>query len=732
MLTFFQRCSKLAIDCVYTVLPSPKDLEYLQEIEYIEQIKHMEETMMSMEKEMSALKLAQQHSPPTPDLEQLDYYPSPVSFGSADFKPGSLYDSKMGSMYDLDHTHDWPVSEETNQKNKKRKFTVAKHNQIEATITEQDDPKKPWQLTLKNGGLIIDTHVNSYSDLLHNLSNMLTAQKQAEYALFYGLPEAYVTHSISNTLALFMWKKYGKSRFKSMVRMKPMFMRKLEAKQPVMVLSLDDMAAFTYRLVSAYIGCYHTLHFAIHSRAFIELFMSNAQNALRSPVVMALCSDICQKPCKHILDVISIDSAADYGLYYFEQARDLVSDRFDEVSLEILATYIFMTSYKFRSGDSQNTQKYLGMAEHMYGLLLPSYENTMNKGTASSEAKLFGRLTRLLSHIKYIQEMQTIVQNRTDKRQMIRKAMTFPNHSDHSLIYHTDESPKETRHVLLKNAIFHLRNSVKDAAQTAVGSDFDSYVGTFTHQIEMAIRYWYSHGLPKEYRLSLPLFEDIDDLDYFTVLERECPYDRPFGVLATVTAYTEFLVASQSFFPKGEEELGLKTEELLKMYYQHERDLPDIWNARKDLPRTTRLITKMKHIRSYHLKEMMASYDGDAEEYFRELVGAINPNTIQLDAPYLQAAIVAALNSVRLTQYLTHHEYSCFIEVPWIIHAWEILRRAAKLGHRLPSQTKVTLDRIKANMILCTGFLETIAASTHNDSAHKYVAIMREEFEALL
>ncbi|RCH97027.1 hypothetical protein CU098_000501, partial [Rhizopus stolonifer] len=669
-----ERCIKLAVECVYTVLPSPKDLEYLQELEYMEQIKLMEQQLVVMEKEMNTMKLARDSNDSFTNHVEENGYPSPVSLHS----------------YETTKTSNRLVNESEIEKGERRSYMIAKHNQVEASITEQGDKAKPWQLTLKNGNFIIDTHVSSYSDLMNSLSAMLVAQKQVEHPILQSFVQPYVSNTITNSLTIVMWKKYGKSRLKSMVRFKPIFIQKLEAKQPITVIPLDSLTSFTFQLIHAYINCFHTMQFAIHSKSFVDLFMSNQLDILRSPVVMALCSDICQRPCKHVLKIIPIDSAADYALYYFEQARDIISDRFDETSLETFATYVFMTSYKLKAWGLADASKYLSIAEHMYNLLLPSYKNMMKNKTASPEAKMFGRLSRQLFHVQYVMEMKTIAENEDNKRKMFHKAMSFPNHSDHSLIYHAeDESPKEAHYAFLKNSVFQLRNNVKEAARSAFGSDISSYFGTFTHIIEMAIRHWYHHDLPQKFRLSLPLFEDVNDLEYFTILEQECLDDSPFGAISSLFAYNEYLIASKTFFPKTLEEASIKTEDILDLFYKQESQLPEHWNGHKNYPFRERLLIKMNHIRKHHMKEFLGSYQGSEDEFFRDFIG-------------------------------------------WIMNAWEILRRTIKSESKIAKTGTITPDRIKANMLLCIKFLETIANFTQNHSAHAFVNTMKEEFLTLV
>ncbi|KAI9361000.1 hypothetical protein BD770DRAFT_305095, partial [Pilaira anomala] len=154
------RCYKFQLDCVYTVMTSPADIEYLQELEYMKQIELMQNEISTMEKEIDRLKLNDHHytavnhrsssrTTTTTTTEKSEYnYPSPISI-------------QEDLMIPPPHR---------NKKQKKRKM-IAKHNSIEAILSKEaeddkDDRTKPWTLTVKNGKMSIETHIKSYDDLM--------------------------------------------------------------------------------------------------------------------------------------------------------------------------------------------------------------------------------------------------------------------------------------------------------------------------------------------------------------------------------------------------------------------------------------------------------------------------------------------------------------------------------------------------------------------------------------
>ncbi|KAL4205657.1 hypothetical protein CU097_011086 [Rhizopus azygosporus] len=739
-----ERCSNLGVECVYTIMPSPKDLEYMQELEYLKQIELLESQISIMEKEMTTLKLAQDNPISLYNKEtaiETDY-PSPISLNTYDFaiKTYKYYTDRHDQL-EHEHTRQItsPKSDIDNDnsptvyhKDRKQSFIIAKSNQLEASVTKGEDQTKPWQLTVKNGRLVIDTFVNSYSDLMHSLNNILLIQKNAGCPN----PDPYFSPTTSNTittiLSIFMWRKYGKSRFKSITKYKPMFIQHDEGRHMVPFVSIDGLVKLVFQLIHVYVNCNHIIHFAIHVRSFVQLFMSDQQHILRSPAVMAICCFICQQPCKHTVQHIPVSATADYALYFFEQARELLEDRFDEASIEIFTAYNFMAVYKLKAKSYEDASKYLSLAEQIYHLLLPQYESTMKKRDAPPEAKLFARLYRSITHTRHMLDLNFEPNTNTYRKDHHKIIITL-NRYDLLHIYPTNnDSERELRFIDVKNRIIKLHNNVQEAAKSSVGHDLPSLVGNFTHQVEMASRYWYQHEIPREYRLSLPLFEDVNDFDFFTALELECPDPSPYAIWTTGSVYYEYLIAAKSFFPKERSTVNLKTEELLSRFNMMEKDLPcDLSTYRLESELWMKLLLKIKHIKEHHLNEYMQGYEGSEQDYFRELISALNPSSMRFDTPSIRVAIISALNLVRLVQFAATRDYSCLLDVRWVMNAWEILLRSSRFDRELSMDKTITPDRIKANMLLCIGYLKGLTKFNQNTSAQSIIDMMEEQFQAL-
>ncbi|KAI7906207.1 uncharacterized protein BX663DRAFT_428717, partial [Cokeromyces recurvatus] len=128
------------------------------------------------------------------------------------------------------------------------------------------------------------------------------------------------------------------------------------------------------------------------------------------------------------------------------------------------------------------------------------------------------------------------------------------------------DTERERQFIRMGKYIRQLKRLIKKGGQLVEADDLPSYINLFGHHVEMAMRHWYRSILPKEFQLSLPLFEDPgDDLHFFTILEKECD-NLPIALLTTTVLYNEYLVMTKSYVPKDPIETKTSTEELIRQF----------------------------------------------------------------------------------------------------------------------------------------------------------------------
>jgi hypothetical protein len=784
-------------------MPSPKDIEYIQELEYMKQIEFLQHQITSMENEMGILRLAQENikeeSTPSPpptttlspsahqeaeinqDAPQLYHdYPSPVSISSVhDFiskkqryrrqmECGAPSDLHLPTRnMDLSGTEGLAMlnnpkyqricnqvdSDAVDIKDLKREYmevflapakqlqqrTIAQIEDVEAILSKAKN--QPWTLTVKNGNMQIDTHIKSHAELMAHLKGMLSTsmyQKKTNNIPFPLAPDipvkpAQTGSAIGMILSLLIWKKYGKSRFKSMTKYTPTLLHFDKATQ-LIAPKADNIANIAMRLIYTFTQCLHLKLLYIHVPTLIKMFMKDEDHVMKSPVIMALCADICHLTCKHITEVVPNDSLTDYGLFYFEQARELIADQFDQANLETLLTFTFMAIYHIKTQNDVEGDRYLCMAERVYSILLPQYQFKQGKPN-SEEAILFSRMYRAIYHARNVLQLHDVMMNmfKYGPKRIIK---LLDNQDDLDIYIAQDDTPKEIRFIKMRRYLRQLRESIKEGARCAAASDFPTYVGVFGHHIEMAMRHWYRNVLPQDFQLSLPLFEDdTPDIEFFTKLELECG-DAPEAILTTLMLYNEYLIMSKSYLPKDPNDARLNTEDLLKRYHDMQNNIPMTREEYEKINDKTnhwiKLIERMMHVRKHHLSYFTPEeLEESEEEYFTKFIHALNPSKLNFDMPFIHTSVRTALNMVRIIQFLLSRESSCFLDLRWVMNCWEVLLRAARFKYQQPGDEEVTLDRIRANLILCLNIISEQIKFSRHDSSGSFVKNMQQDFDQL-
>lgn len=749
----------------------------MQELEYMKQIQDIQLQISSMENELCTLQLARDKNSevsntsgdiksPSPDTRSMSVesqenestkqiktekeesyydYPSPVSMNSTlDYIPAqnNHYDYlRRHHHHHHSHNHQNYHLDRTLKMFKKdsrqelfapldQKRTIAKCKTIESTITKKKD-QKPWTLTVQNGNMSIETHITSYAELMSHFEGMASTclyQTFTSKLPFPFLKEPCASKdAIGTALGMIIWRKYGKSRFKSLAVYTPTLLHYDSATGVTAIAPDTSMVTITTRLVYTYINCLHVQKFYIHVPSFIRLFMTE-RSVIQSPVVMALCSIICQQNCKHVSAVIPQDALSDYSSYYFEQARELISDQFDEANLETLFTFTFLAVSKILIKDDKQADRYLCIAERIYNILLPQYKS--QDGSCSEETVLFARIYSCLHHSRSGILMHEIMEKKYPARSDIpRIAQLMEDLDDVQIQPAKDDSPRERQYIQVRRYINQLRESIRMAMGNISAQEFLTFIGIFGHQVEMVMRHWYRQVLPVDFQLQIPLFEGTwTDIEFFTHLELECG-DSPIPIMMTLILYNEYLIMSKSYLPKRPNEEPPNTMELLEKF--------------KKVQEHVRCHKGDEHDKMYHwikvLQKMAYAKRGGSpgdnktmtDEEILEVIKILNLSQIGFNVPFIHTSVVVALDMVRLFQFLLSRDYSCFLDLRWVMNAWQLLMRAAKFKYQQPGDEEVTLDRIRANLILCLNIMRDQLKSSRRDSSGSFVEMMEQEFKSL-
>ncbi|KAI8084833.1 uncharacterized protein BX664DRAFT_360660 [Halteromyces radiatus] len=689
-----QRCIKFDVPCVYTIKNSPADEEYLRQIKLLEQVDQLHGQLDSMQQEMSTLYVTNVSSPMTEE----------VSSPSSTLSQSQSTSTTLSTFSDLTSSPSLSHSEEDLRIVKRQRTQCG----LEATLFEntqlnQIGATKNWTLSVSKGNIIIRTDIKTHSQLLDYLSKSITTIEMND-VIPYSINDLNKKDGIlSSVLQVFVWKRYGKSRYKNITRGLSRTLTNHDiTNMNYSVIYNDSIETITLKLLQSYLCCQHLNHLSIHVPTFLKLLVR--PDIMKSPAVLALCALICTSSCRHVAAVLPIHQEVEsYSRYYFEQARELASDIFDHADLETFATYVFLASYKLQINQMEDSQRYGDMAERISIILedelgesghnqqqmnfdpmttdkhhtlssipassVTSASSTSTASTSTSTTDMtdmvHGKkiLYRRLQHglfeilsVIYISKHRHNAKKRDHHPPVDRRVVNLFHGISELLEPAADDSEQEKRHIQLKAYIANLNNECHHTAHRAPAEDTANYVGIISHMVEMAMRRWYA-ALPESFRLDLPIFDAFYSMDmengqpkdltatnrWFQAVEN-IPDVIP--LLTTLTVYNECLMMAKAHICKTPDDIEKRAS--LATYWKENKGYIDLEFVRAQwgdkwvmrLQRLEKLLEMKKAARYYENKANGISDDDDDDDDDKQ-----HDDTITSKKKYDDSVIGALLKS---------------------------------------------------------------------------------------
>ncbi|CAO3655653.1 unnamed protein product [Mucor hiemalis] len=725
-----ERCGKFNLSCVYTSTRSPRDEEYLdiaRSASLIQQINVLDNQIKDIEESIQTIKL---------------YGGNSMIMTSPDMSLPSLVDDKSISSFEETSSVICNASVYHNsmfeRPTKRTKLIASDGFDINAilsssvTTSESEEQEnqakvKPWTLTFQKGNICINTNVTTHADLLNNLHHMMGTVE-----LLSTIP-AYVRNNLEQNSLLgvmnaLIRKKYGKTHCKNVAKSVRIFITPdLSSVNTVVVAqSPDTIQTTTSKLLRAYLQCQHLQQLAIHARTFIRLFIDRAYPLEDSPAAMALCAAICTFRCKHVADCLPSISLVEYGKFYFDRARELLSDLFDQFDLETFTSYTFMTIYKLTISHSEEALLYADMAERIAVVLEPKYDAIMRcedgsvtmdeKGEAVHYRRLLNHLHRVLtfeqvSRITKPNQLKFLVQD--------LPFCTLMHMGEGKWELAEDDSIQEKWFVQMHGYILQLQRSGHEASRAAQSCDLDQLVGLIGHQVEMSMRHWYNNILPAEFKLSLPLFDSTTPCqEFYTTLDRECAHSA-IPVLTTLALYEEWIVLSQAYLPKN-----------LPSPENDWRRINEVWNGgptciEGNNKKWQRRIDKLMELRTE------LEFDGTDQEFLVTVNSMLGNVESRINNGILKMGVHAAISTIRLIKYLRSRPQDCYFDIKVLINAWQILLNVSRLQPILPQDVLAMIPRVHKNLTNCMNIVnEELKLQPYQGKVGDYVTVMERELRS--
>ncbi|KAG1174152.1 hypothetical protein G6F70_005363 [Rhizopus microsporus] len=712
--SYKRRCYKLSLHCAYIVNYSPTDEEFIElakQGKLLEEVESLKDELAHMEATMSNLR--------DPNIGNSPAQTLPSLIEDSDRSVSSTDDGCISPLTETDISYSKHPNKRT-----KRLISFGGDSYVDVSKCNEAKGRPSWTLTVKNGGFCIDTHVNTYSDLYNNLYRVLQVVNSGS-----RLPPVVTNCVREDTLVgalneMFR-KKYGKVHCKNVARSIQIFITPSipDVDTMVVVRSPENIKLTTSKLIQAYLRCQHLQQLAIHVPTFFRLFI----DAGSSSAVMAFCATVCTLRCKHIVSCLPSVSLVEYGKFYFERARDALSDMFDQCNLETFTTYVFLAVYTSAVGQIEDSKLYTEMAERVATILKPSYSTAYNTKSKSlihlqkkSEAIHFKRLLNYLHRVETfveISEAQIAALNSGETRLPF---CTLVHSNEGEWQAADDDSVQEKWFIKMHSYILLLQRAVHKASRCAYSSDIYHLVGLIGHQVEMAIFHWYTKVLPREFRLSLPLFDsNVGCEKFYATLERECAHSAV-PALTTLAAYEEWVVFCQSYLPKRLPQPENEWK-LLKTCWDGGEVKDESRVNKKWIKRIEKLLELRRRI----------NFEGSDQEYLATIEAVIGSSEYHVQKRIVMLGIHASFNTVRLARYLRSRSGDCYFDMRILINAWQLLLTISKVQIMMPPEIIELIPRVHKYLRMCLAIVyDEVKLQPYQGQVSDYVRMMEEEFRS--
>ncbi|OBZ87667.1 hypothetical protein A0J61_04281 [Choanephora cucurbitarum] len=598
---------------------------------------------------------------------------------------------------------------------------------------EKHKDPAPWTLTFYKGSIRIETHINTYTDLLDNLYYMIGTVQLSDQVPS-NVRSTVKENTIIGALNTIIRKKYGKTHCKNVAKSLQIFVAPdlSDVNTLAVTNAPGTVQATALKLLRAYIRCQHLQQLAIHVRTFFRLFI-DGRKLEESPAVMALSAVICTMRCKHIAGCLASISLVEYGKFYFERARDLLSDSFDQCDLETLTSYTFMAIYMLTVSHTKEALIYSDMAERVAVVLEPHYSSILNqKPRNDGDDEIFSiekgqavHFQRIRNHLHRVQTYEQISRFVPPEEMKIKQQdlpfCTLIHLGEGQWIIADDDSVQEKWFAQMHTFILYLQREERGASRSARANDLQHLVGLIAHQVEMAMRYWYFKILPQEFRLSLPLFDsNMESEEYYATLERECAHSA-IPALTTLALYEEWLLVGQSYLPKQK-----ATPE------NDWRHLNEIWQKRhasgSELNnKWTRRIQKLLDLRR------AIEFEGTDQEYLVAINQMVTASSLGLNVPLIVNSLHAAFNAIRLIKFLRSRSADCYFDMRVLVNAWQMLLRVSRMRCYFPPEINDFLPRVHENLSDCMTIVkEELKLQPYQGMVGECVAEMERDLQTEL
>ncbi|KAJ8662425.1 hypothetical protein O0I10_002119 [Lichtheimia ornata] len=578
-------------------------------------------------------------------------------------------------------------------------------------VKVNDSMPLQWHMSLGKYGLSLETDIQSFDDLLHQVrifgQALLRGRKPPSSTMKNGSNTSPSQQSTTMLRRYPIFTPLRRANYRAKLRCVSMNEKDDTPETPTSDTTTTTTTTTTIdpdlidrqrtlQLLEAYFECqfYHCV--MMHRETFYSSFVNGNTDLLSSPVVCSLCAAIITMRCRHIREIIPCDKQATAHTFYLNRARELIATKFDVATLETFMTFLFIALYYINLMHPIRSRKYLELAVRIRHVLAKDYET--NKDTDMHEYELFKRLHTMLFDIAHQIDFFNNHRGVPDDNDNSNSSSSThdKNSNSGSLRQKTQPlSPELAKQISLSKHTptplpdekgGHLRALMKDVYTTRMNAVLHPYLcatrfstkDTIPQSFAIKMETMYNHycftEIPPEYRLSLTIFEnDLSDDEFQSRLTNDHHLDIT-AVCLAIRYYHGLISIHEPFMPS--------------------------------LPR--------HFTRANHPERPLINCDYTSEPKPSDILLTEQMETYHLRA--LEVCHRSAIIIVRLLEFLSHKKnICCYMFMPCFLTAWDILMRNACLGLADPEEAQkyAPIRVLKLSRDYCLRCVELLRKAFH-------------------
>ncbi|KAI8334484.1 hypothetical protein BD560DRAFT_414580 [Blakeslea trispora] len=414
-----------------------------------------------------------------------------------------------------------------------------------------------WKATMREGVMSIDTNITSYAALLDQIKSLSlllspTLIKQPTFTLF-AKDTGFLKRHILNAAI-------RRGHFRATLEC----VKNVENRKalPSPTINKQHQNQLAVRLINIYFSCRFLTKVTFHQKTFYDLFVHPYPDLESSPVVCALAAVVLTKYCTHIIAIAPHSQQLVLAEFYFNKARQSISLKFDEPSLETMITFTQMARYMTNLLRPQEANTYLDMAIRIHRILTDTDYRSPPTDTTDSVSyacqyetfkRCYTSIQEVNKAIQFIRNQRGVPLGKHRPSNSSPQLSVIQANLSRNQLFQPTPMPDEAVHVVraIKKDIYmsQMARIVGPFFHRVRWAEDDMVPTAFLVETEEQLKHLYYSRIPLDYQLASFISEDgLTDAEFRRRLNQH-PHIDLASVSIAIMYYQSLIALYEPFLP---------------------------------------------------------------------------------------------------------------------------------------------------------------------------------------